>query len=647
MSEASLSEIGDVFQLDLSSLGENIGRQIIMQLTRNGGIQEGLIFRFHFNDDNKEQIFEYITDLLADWEIELKADAKTNSFIAQKADEERRFSEFSVEAFNIRNNIDAADGLREFADVISKSMTRTPYPRQMLSAYHMAFARNSCNFSVPGTGKTTVVFAAYSYLNSLEVNNPKHLDKILVIGPLSSFGPWEKEFKKCFGRNPVMKKILGISQDERGKYYRGITESAELTLMSYQTAANDVELIERFLSLNPNTMIVLDEAHRIKNTSNEAIWSQAILKLANSASSRIVLTGTPAPNKISDLWNYFKFIWPSEHIISFPLGFLDNISRKEHKDRLISDISPFFIRIKKSDLKLPEAINVEPIYVPMDEAQAKIYEYLEGGAVANFEEFKYQDESTDVLRKAKMIRLRQCASNPKLLKAPLLAHYKDTGHLGIANQEIVSLIQSYDATPQKFLALLNLVNGIFENDGPKGKIIIWSNFVMNLKYLSDFLSANEIDNRLLIGEVPTETDETPADVETRQKIIDEFHQSECSFRVILANPAAVGESISLHHACHNAVYFEKDWNAATFMQSKDRIHRYGLKPDDKIQYYYLLTEDSVDLDIHSTVLRKEQTMLEIIEKEEIPIFSALADDEFSKSDVAEFLRSFYERKGNS
>lgn len=102
-------------------------------------------------------------------------------------------------------------------------------------------------------------------------------------------------------------------------------------------------------------------------------------------------------------------------------------------------------------------------------------------------------------------------------------------------------------------------------------------------------------------------------VETREKIIADFHRKDSSFSVIIANPFAVSESISLHKVCHNAIYIERSFNAAHFIQSKDRIHRYGLKPGTQTNYYYLLSENSIDEVIHDRLIAKETRLREIIE----------------------------------
>lgn len=647
MANIEIKEIDNRFELDFSNKEQMLGRRTKSRLKNIPGEQEGQKFFFSFTEATKEKIYEDILYIIEEAGENLSASGDAADFISRKIAEEERFSIFSQQAFDIRNNIGVSEGLENFSNSIRNTMVREPYPLQLLSAYHLAFAQNACNFSVPGTGKTTVVYAAYSYLKSLPADDARHVNRILVICPLSAFGPWETEYADCFGVPPSVKKLVGLDRSERRIYLGGLDPAEELTLVSYQTAANDIEEVKRFLAMNPNTMVVLDEAHRIKNTDSEAVWSQAILSIAEFAKSRVVLTGTPAPNKPSDIWNYYKFIWPTKKVITLPIGYLDNIQSDEDKKKFINQISPFFVRVKKSDLALPETIIHPPIEVVMDESQQRIYDYLESKTVAEFKDYLIGEDTHDVLKAAKMIRLRQCASNPALLKLPLEQHYYETGEAGVLNPEILELIQGYESTPPKFESLLDLLGTILGKDGPDGKVIVWSNFVSNLKALSKFLDEKGIKNRILTGEVPTQNERTPVDVETRQKIVYSFHEKDCDFRVILANPAAVGESISLHKACRNSVYFEKDYNAATFMQSKDRIHRYGLPMDASVNYYFLISSNSIDIEIHNRVSEKERVMLEIIENEEIPLFQAYLDEDLSQEDIASFLRGYYARAEKS
>jgi hypothetical protein len=65
--------------------------------------------------------------------------------------------------------------------------------------------------------------------------------------------------------------------------------------------------------------------------------------------------------------------------------------------------------------------------------------------------------------------------------------------------------------------------------------------------------------------------------DTRENRIRRFHEDPAC-TVIIANPAAAGEGISLHEACHNAIYLDRSYNTTHYLQSIDRIHRLGLKP---------------------------------------------------------------------
>ena len=75
---------------------------------------------------------------------------------------------------------------------------------QRVSVKHMIDIPYSANFSVPGSGKTTIVYAAFSVLRERG-----EVDRLLVIGPRSCFRPWEEEFEGCFGRVPRRLRITG------------------------------------------------------------------------------------------------------------------------------------------------------------------------------------------------------------------------------------------------------------------------------------------------------------------------------------------------------------------------------------------------------------------------------------------------------
>lgn len=572
-------------------------------------------------------------------------------------EEEQRFSEFSSKALHIRNNECDKLEFEKFTKSVAKNLSaRSLYPLQLLSAYHMAFSQNSCNFSVPGAGKTSVVYGAYSYLHNLPDNDSKHIDRLLIVGPLSSFGPWELEFEECFGRPPHSKRLVGgIDKSEKQDYLIS-KQPAELTLISYASLTSLQEEICFFLRSN-KVMVVLDEAHKAKNSSG-GIIAQSVLEMSKYSKSRIVLTGTPAPNGYEDIYNMFKFIWPNRNVMGFEVNQLRDITATGDSariTRLIDNISPYFIRVRKSDLGIPPATVNPPIYVSMGALQQRIYDFIEK---------KYMDELIaddasnlssrfkSALAQARTIRLMQAASDPAMLKMPLYNFFENEEYPvdaieSINDSEVLKSILDYESNeiPAKYIATKHLVDQILANGG---RVVIWATFIHTIHNLKQYLEMEGIPCQELYGETPVER-EGMSDAElalTREKIVNAFQQPDCPFKVIIANPFAVAESISLHKACHNAIYIERSFNAAHFVQSKDRIHRYGLKPGTITNYYYVLSRGTIDETIDTRLAEKERRMTEIIESSPIPLFNNISED-LGDADIKALIKDYVKRTKKS
>lgn len=578
----------------------------------------------------------------------LKYDSQASEELQNFTESENLFEKFASAAAEIKNNHCDKSEFQYFTEILEKHMTsRRLYPLQLLSAYHLAFSQNGCNFSVPGAGKTSIVYGAYSYLKHQEHDKAKTVDKLLIIGPLSSFGPWENEYAECFGEKADCQRLTSAIPIESRKQYF-FEKPKEISIISYASVVSLKEEIKSFLRLN-RVMVVLDEAHKIKNTSG-GITASAIMELAENCTSRVILTGTPAPNGYEDLYNLFRFIWPQNDVIKYSVGQLKDMSKADSlkKDtrvpRMLDNINPFFIRIRKSDLGLPRAIENAPIMVSMSDSQRRIYDFIEH----KFVEAAVGQSSLlhDILIRAKAIRLQQAATNPALLLAPLSDYLElsEEGCLNVDDHSIMNdIMRFYDnSTPNKFQACLNLVKQIIDAGG---KVVVWTIFIKNINTLNSFFSANGITSKTLYGETPVaeENMDEEAYSATREGIVKEFNDPNSSIKVLIANPFAVAESISLHKACHNAIYLERSFNCAHFMQSKDRIHRYGLEQNIITNYYYILSKDSVDETIHSRLATKERRMLEIIEQQPIPLFANISEND-GDEDIKAILSDYVKRK---
>lgn len=573
--------------------------------------------------------------------------------------EELKFEAFSRKALEIRNNEGTREDFSIFTDSLLRHMpNRSLYKLQLLSAYHLAFAQNACNFSVPGAGKTSIVYGAFAHLKNLPDQDSKRIDRILVIGPLSSFGPWELEYQQCFGRYPSVQRLSSMMSKEDKSAYLYSNRLCELTLISYASLAALKDDISYFLRRH-KVMVVLDEAHKVKNTSG-GIHAQTVLDIAQYCSSRVVLTGTPAPNGYEDLYNMFKFIWPAKSIIGYHANQLRDMSGRDNDPRvdgLIESISPFFLRIKKSDLNIPNATVHPPIEITMGPVQQRIYDFIEKkyldtmlGAGQDF-----SSRFKKALVSAKTMRLMQAATNPAMLNKALTEYVDDEEAplevvQAIDDSSVLSEIIRYAQmeTPAKFIAAKNLIEQIILQNG---KVVVWATFVQTIKDFQQYLHNNGIASQLLYGATPVEEHGIQAnpvvaesDELTRERIVSDFQNPNSLFKVIIANPFAVAESISLHKACHNAIYLERTFNAAHFIQSKDRIHRYGLEPGTVTNYYFLISRDSIDEVIDARLSLKERRMIDIMESMPIPLFDNL-DEDLGNEDIRMLIENYVNRTG--
>nr|MBC8489121.1 SWF/SNF helicase family protein [Bacteroidota bacterium] len=156
----------------------------------------------------------------------------------------------------------------------------------------------------------------------------------------------------------------------------------------------------------------------------------------------------------------------------------------------------------------------------------------------------------------------------------------------------------------KFVKELN-INGL--------KVLIWSNFIDTIKLISNIINKEDIKAEKIIGSVPSEKENLDNNVLTREKIISNFLDGDID--VLIANPAACAESISLHKNCFHAIYYDLSYNLAQYLQSIDRIHRVGGSEEKTANYYFLQYTNTVEYKIKKNLDKKKKRMYDIIEKD--------------------------------
>jgi len=510
--------------------------------------------------------------------------------------------------------------------VLPASFKRTLFDYQKKSVKHLTEIGNAANFSVPGSGKTTTSYAAYSILKNKGV-----VDKILVMSPRAAFVPWEEEFVGCFGYRPNVVRLNGGTVDYT---IDSDTRNKELILSTYQLPLNHRYPISRFLEKN-KVLLILDESHNIKNMEGKI--ANAILELAPMATRRFILSGTPMPNSWEDVWTQFNFLWPLIEILDKPYLFRDYTRTRNDLGRYYDEIFPLFTRIAKKTLGLQKP-RYERLFIPLAPMQQRIYNSIELKIRQEVESI--HDESItesikmEQWRKARMIRLIQTASNPALLNKPDTEF--DLDPMSDEGLDVSELIQNYTQCGEFPAKLQEATRKAKELISKGEKVIIWTNFVHNIDMLKNQLLKAE--NPLWVdGRVPK--DESEDYEHNREKMIQKFKE-DSNPRILIATPASCAESVSLHvhngkTVCKNAIYVDRTYNAGQYMQSLDRIHRIGMKPDTQVTYWLCIAKNTFDERIDSRLDRKIQNMYDLLNEDLQIIDLDVSETHISTSEISE------------
>lgn len=162
-----------------------------------------------------------------------------------------------------------------------------------------------------GLGKTIQTIALLAHLAvEHEIWGPH-----LVVVPTSVILNWEMEFKKWCPGFKIM--TYYGNQEERRQKRRGWMDdnSWNVLITSYQLVLQDQQVLKR----RGWHYMILDEAHNIKNFRSQR-W-QALLTFRTRA--RLLLTGTPLQNNLTELWSLLFFLMPTDGDEAGIEGFAD------------------------------------------------------------------------------------------------------------------------------------------------------------------------------------------------------------------------------------------------------------------------------------------------------------------------------------
>ncbi len=452
----------------------------------------------------------------------------------------------------------------------------------------IARLNHGANFSVPGAGKTRVALALFQMQRMART-----VDRMLVIAPKSAFESWSTEVELCFAPGTLSVKVFD-GQVPAGR--------CDVLLANYDRLPQSESTLIGWLAEMP-ALLVLDEAHRMKAGADGA-WGTACFEMSPYARRRLILSGTPVPNGAADLENLFAFVWPGEgkRVVRKAVGNGNLRQAGETLRRL-------FARTNKAELGLPD-VQRKLIMLDLPPRHRQIYD-----ALIKFETPKVLASDADLERLSGVLMyLIMAATTPALLsqgttryeplqfRVPPLAVPGDTAFGRMLK----------DLPAQELAPKYAKVQEIVANNTALGrKTLVWSNFVRNLTSMERYLA-------------PFEPAIVHGATQDRAEQLKRFREDAgCS--VLLANPATLGEGVSLHKTCNDAIYVDRDFAAGRFIQSVDRIHRLGLAADVETTVTILASRGTIDEVIADRLQSKIDFMSKILSDSDLGELAELSE----------------------
>ncbi len=388
----------------------------------------------------------------------------------------------------------------------------------------------------------------------------------LVIMPTSVLINWQNELHKFAPTlNPV---ILRQAQDRK----KAIDDAGknDIVLATYGLLPTEEEL----LTAKKWNVIVLDEAHTIKNKDTKT--SKVAMQLEGDF--RLLLTGTPLQNHLSEIWNLFQFATPGllTDYKQFTQEFINPIERDQEKEpqRLLKRmLSPFILRRTKNEVlnELPEKTEIT-LKVELSDDERALYNHLREEAILTLED---GGRTSAIKALAEITKLRQVACNAAL---------------------VLPAKEAKKIPSSKCEAFMKLIDELIQNHH---RALVFSQFTSHLHLIEKQLKRQGIDYQYLDGAVsPTE----------RIRRVDDFQKGEQP--LFLISLKAGGTGLNLTSADY-VIHLDPWWNPSIEDQASDRAYRIG--QDKPATVYRLIAADTIEekiIALHQTKKSLADALLE-------------------------------------
>lgn len=444
--------------------------------------------------------------------------------------------------------------------VPSSKPTWTPKDYQ-LRAIRLMMQQGSVGlFLDPGLGKTSICLAALSILKEKGL-----IKRALIIAPLRPmYSTWPSEMGKWAEFEHLSHTILHGSKKEEA-----FAADVDIHLINPEGL---IWLMQKKLDYD---VLIVDESTKFKNAQTQKF--KVLKPHLPSFSRRWILTGTPTPNGLLDLFGQIyildlgrslgRFIthYRRDFFLQSGFGGYEYTPQPDAFERITQLISPLILQLSAEDyLKMPELLYMT-VEVELPAAARKVYKQVE-------DEFYAEIEGMDLVAgsaSAASIKCRQIAN----------------GAVYINDGEAVAEIHN-----EKIKALKSLVE---ELNGHS--ILILYEFAHDLERINAALGGVPCLSKLS-GAALTST-------------IGGFNDG--SIRIVLGHPASMGHGLNLQGNCHHVIWFGITWDLELYDQAIARVYRQG-QTSDKVYIYHIVAKDTLDEVVVKTLDVKDRTQQDVL-----------------------------------
>lgn len=331
-------------------------------------------------------------------------------------------------------------------------------------------------------------------------------------------------------------------------------DSNFFTICGIESLSTSNSLNQKMMNLSnqEKCYLIVDESLLVKNPY--ALRSRNITRLAEACEYKLILNGTPISKHEPDLFQqYYILDWRilgyrsfwsfAANHLEYDDKFKGKIRRVLNIDYLTDKIAPFTVEIRKEDvLNLPEKkYSLKLFYLP--DEQREEYDRVK-------EEFlslqAYESDFETPIIYRTFNALQQITSGEAIATK--------------AEEIPISHYHMYP-NPMDNPRIRTLADTLKQMSGEK--VVIWCKFTHEIDAIA----------KMIIMEFAERPSLCHGKMSAKQKRTAIEHFSNES-HFLIANKGCAGFGLNLQF-CHNAVFYNNDWDWATREQAEDRMHRIG------------------------------------------------------------------------